>query len=318
MQHRNAAPYAVLGISQLAVGAAAIFARYALTGADPIAVSAARLVIASAVLLGIAAVRGDIKRKRSTPKQRGILMAAGLCLAVHFVGWISSLEYTTVAVSTLLVTTTPIWTALYDTIFLKRALSHIGWTAFGAGAIGLLLVVGFAKSPPPIPGHGVLGAILALIGAFAIGAYWILVREVRDQFDTRAIVTRTYSWAALVLLAAALFAHQSPPPLHDSIAWGGILAMAIISQLIGHTALNASLRWFSPNAISFATVLEPVIAGILALIIFHESLNGVAICGGVIVLAAIAVVLSEERRQAERRTSLKAKPAQHDMEDSEL
>ncbi len=304
MQHRRAGPYAILGVSQLAVGAAAIFARYALTGAAPIAVSAARLVIAALVLLAIAATQRGKYRTVSTPKQRLLLVAAGLCLAVHFVGWISSLEYTTVAVSTLLVTTTPIWTALYDTIFLKRPLSGIGWAAFGAGAIGLLLVVGFARALPPIPGHGSLGVLLALAGAFAIGAYWIVVREVRDRFDTRAIVTRTYSWAALALFLAALFAHQAPPPLHERIAWGGILAMAVISQLVGHTALNASLRWFSPNAISFATVLEPVIAGVLALIIFHESLSLVAICGGLIVLGAIVVVLKEERRQAIQDSAL--------------
>lgn len=304
MQHRSAVPYAILGVSQLAVGAAAIFARYALTGADPIAVSAARLVIASVVLLAIAAVRRQPSRAASSPKQRLIFIAAGFCLAVHFVGWISSLEYTTVAVSTLLVTTTPIWTALYDTIFLKQPLSRVGWTAFGGGAVGLLLVVAFTKSSPPIPGHGVLGALLALGGAFAIGAYWILVREVRDRFDTRAIVTRTYGWAALVLLLATLVARQSPPPLNDRIAWGGILAMAIISQLIGHTALNASLRWFSPNAISFATILEPVIAGVLALMIFHESLSGVAIGGGAILLGAVAVLLRQERRQTVQDSAL--------------
>ncbi|MDQ2681133.1 MAG: DMT family transporter [Candidatus Eremiobacteraeota bacterium] len=297
IRSRGAAPYAILGISQLAVGAAAIFARYALTGAHPIAVSAARLIIASVILLTVGMVRRSPDRVRATGKQNVLFIGGGLCLAIHFVGWISSLEYTTVAVSTLLVTTTPIWTALYDTIFLKRPLSWVAWAAFGAGGVGLLLVVGFTAAAPPISGHGLLGAILALIGAFAIGAYWILVREVRDRFGTRAIVTRTYSWAALALLIATLFARQSPPPLSDGIAWGGILAMAIISQLIGHTALNACLKWFTPNAISFATVLEPVIAAVLALLIFHETLGGVAIAGGIVLLTAIGVVLREERRR---------------------
>jgi drug/metabolite transporter (DMT)-like permease len=72
--------------------------------------------------------------------------------------------------------------------------------------------------------------------------------------------------------------------------------MALVSQLLGHTALNAALRWFSPSAIAFTTVLEPVIAGALAWIAFGEALRPPALAGAVLVLAGIAVVLREERR----------------------
>ncbi|MHB8230372.1 MAG: DMT family transporter [Vulcanimicrobiaceae bacterium] len=294
--HRaSALPYALLGGSQLAVGAAAIFARYALTGALPLAVCAARLVVASAVLLAIAAVRRNFTRVPATARERAILIAAGIFLALHFAGWVWSLEYTSVAVSTLLVTTTPIWTALYDAVVRKHRLSPLAAGAFAAGAIGLALVVGFNHTTPPMPGHEKIGALLALGGAFAIGAYWILIREVRAQFSTRTIVTRTYSWAALALTIGALAAREPAPPLHDTIAWGGILAMAILSQLLGHTAMNASLHWFSPSAIAFSTLFEPVIAALLALLLFGESLTAPAILGGVLVLFAIGVVLREEK-----------------------
>ena len=59
------------------------------------------------------------------------------------------------------------------------------------------------------------------------------------------------------------------------------------------------LRWFSPSAVSFATVLEPVFAAVLALAIFHEALSPPAIAGAAILLAAIAVVLRNERETIE-------------------
>jgi drug/metabolite transporter (DMT)-like permease len=287
-------PYVVLGGAQIAVGAAAIFARYALAGAGPIAVSAARMAIAAIVLLLIAVVARDA-RAPATRSQNLVLAVAGLTLAAHFATWITSLEFSTVAISTLLVSTTPIWTALYDAFALGRKLASRTIAGFVGGAAGLLLVVGFDTTAPPIPGHAWLGAGLAVAGAIAIAAYLILVREVRADLSTRAIVTRTNTWAAVILAAAALVARQPLPPLHAAAAWGGIIAMAAISQLLGHTAINASLRWFSPSAVSFASLLEPVTAAVLALLIFGESVPRLAVVGAALLLASLALVLQAER-----------------------
>ncbi len=287
-------PYAVLTGSQIAVGAAAIFARYALQGAGPIAVSAGRLIIAAIVLLAVALVArdriGPIKRKHGV-----ILAFAGLTLAAHFALWISSLEFAAVAISTLLVASTPIWTALYDALVHRRGLGARGVAGFAGGAVGLAMVVGFDTTAPPVAGHLWLGAGLAIGGGMAMAAYLLLVREVRMAMSTRAIVTRTNTWAALILIAAAVVAHQPLPAPTALGAWGGIAAMALISQLLGHTAINASLRWFSPSAVSFATLLEPVIAAVLAFGIFGEAVPRLAVVGAAILLASIAVVLREER-----------------------
>lgn len=275
------------------MGAAAIFARYALGGAQPIAVAAARLAIAASVLLMIAAIRPE--RAQLDKRSRLILLGAGVALALHFATWIGSLDYTNIAVSTLLVTTTPIWTAAYDAIVLRRGRTPATLYAFAAGAVGIVMVVGFDRTAPPFAGHDLLGAGLALFGAVAIGAYFTLVREVRDRLTTRTIVTHTYTWAAIGLLLAAIVAREPLPSPSAGAAWGGILAMALLSQLLGHTALNAALRWFSPSAIAFATLLEPVIAASLALAIFHEAIAPVAVVGGLVLLAAIGVVLREDR-----------------------
>lgn len=299
--------YTMLAGAQVAVGAAAIFARFALSGAPPLAVSAWRLAIAAGVLLCIAGVRGGRQARHdeslgsvAPTKASFVFIGAGVALAVHFATWIWSLDYTSVAVSTLLVATTPIWTAMYDSLVHKHRLSVIAWGAFVIGAAGLVLVVGFSQTQPPVPGHQYLGDALAIAGAIAIGAYFILVREVRQDFGTRAIVTRTYSWAALVLLAGSLAAHQYPPAFSDGKAWGGILAMALISQLLGHTALNAALRWFSPSAVAMTTLLEPVTAAVLALFIFGETLSPLAVAGGLLVLLAIGAFLREESLTMER------------------
>jgi drug/metabolite transporter (DMT)-like permease len=275
--------YLILSGAQLAVGAAAIFARFALGGASALAVSAWRLAIAAAVLLVIAAFTRHV-----TPlalRERRLLAIAGVALAIHFATWIGSLEYTSVAISLLLVATTPLWTALIDFIFYRRALSFQSIVAFCVGAIGLVLVVVNNSTPAPHPGYTIFGCVLAVAGAITFAIYLTLVRSVRAQVDLRVIVSHTYTWAAAMLLFATLIARQPPPALTDTSAWLGILAMALVSQLLGHTAMNASLRWFSPSAVGFSTLLEPVIGAIAAFFIFHEAVAPLAIGGGLLVLA---------------------------------
>ena len=291
---RHAAlPYLILGGAQLAVGAAGIFARYALGGAAPLAVAASRMSIAALLLGGAALLRG--LPARTNAREQLLLAAAGIALALHFAAWIASLEYVGVAVSVLLVATAPLWTTLYETLAHRRVPSGHVMLALGGGALGLSMIVGFDRTTPPLAGHEPLGAALALTGGAAIGAYFLLVREVRERLDTRTIVTHTYGTAALALVIAAALAHQTPPALGNTVAWSGILAMALVSQLVGHTAMNLSLRWFTPSVVSFTTLLEPVAAALLARVIFGERLTGLAIAGGAILLASIALMLREER-----------------------
>jgi drug/metabolite transporter (DMT)-like permease len=283
-------PYLVLGGAQLAVGAAAIFARYALTAASPIAVSASRLCIASLVLLAIRALRRE-RGERLSSSQRTTLWLAGVALAIHFASWIGSLNYTSVAISTLLVSVTPIWTAIYDAIVRGRRFPIAIPIAFIAGMLGLAMITSSSRTAPPYPGHMWLGAALALVGSVGFAAYLLLVREVRAELSTRTIVTHTYTAAAIALVLASAAVRQAPPPIHAGAAWGGILAMALISQLLGHTGMNASLRWFSPVAVAFTTLLEPVFAALLALAIFGEALTGIAVAGAALLLGGIGLAI---------------------------
>jgi drug/metabolite transporter (DMT)-like permease len=238
---------------------------------------------------------------RSTRRREIAFAVAGLVLAAHFAAWIASLLYTSVAVSTLLVTTTPIWTELYDVAHERRVPSRAYLIALGLALGGMALIAfGRPAVPPPIAGHALYGDGLALVGSIAIGAYLILVRSAGANTDgtrmsTRAIVTRTYAVAALVLIVWCSIAHQGAPSISNVSAWAGILAMALVSQLLGHTALNAALRDFTPSIIAMTTLLEPVIAAVLAAFIFHETVSWRATTGGVLVLAAIALTLRGDR-----------------------
>jgi drug/metabolite transporter (DMT)-like permease len=290
-----ALPYVRLLGAQVAIGAAAIFARFALLGTGPLAVSALRMLIAAIVMLFVVACIGP--RSLLGWRRELAFGVAGLLLALHFATWLSLLLYTSIAVAVLLVTTAPLWNAIYELAIARRAPSRSQLIAFSLAASGMASIALQRSTPAPIPGHALAGALLALAGALAISAYFIIVsaagaapRE-HAPLPTAAIVARTYTWAALALLVGAVLAHQGPPPLGDLRAWGGIAAMAFVSQLIGHTAMNASLRNFAPSIVAMTTLLEPPLAALLAVFIFGEALSSQTVIGGLAVLAGVAVTL---------------------------
>ena len=47
-----------------------------------------------------------------------LIALSGICLAIHFTAWVTSLQYTTVLVSVVIVSTGPIWVAILEVIFL--------------------------------------------------------------------------------------------------------------------------------------------------------------------------------------------------------
>jgi len=288
-------PYFRLLGAQLAIGAAAIFARYALLGAGPLAVSALRLVLAAIPLIALAFLtrpRVPLGRRRELA-----FALAGLALAAHFACWIGSLLYTSVAISTLLVTTTPLFTEAYDAFVERRYPSRTFVVTVVLASAGIGLIALQRATPAPVAGFAWLGSALALLGALAIAVYLLVVRAAGARpasgtpLPTRQIVARTYGWAAFALVFASLFAHQGPPALGNVTSWFGILAMAFVSQLLGHTALNAALRDFTPSTVSLATLLEPVIAALLAAALFAERLSPQTIAGGILVLVAVGVTL---------------------------
>jgi drug/metabolite transporter (DMT)-like permease len=278
----------LVALAQLAIGAAAVFARFALTSSGPLAVSAARLTLGALPLVILAAARGRLRPIDAAAERR--LALAGALLAVHFATWIGSLDFASVAISTLLVCSTPVWTEAYAVLRRRSVDPYAAASIIGAIA-GVAIVVG-----APDRANTPLGIVLALAGAVAIAAYLILVRGIDPRYDTLAVTSRTYAYAAVLLTLGAALAHDHLPPAGDLRAWGGIVAMALLSQLFGHTALNAAVRVLSATLVSTLTLLEPVIAAVLAAWLFTERLGATTAIGAIVILAAIGVALRGEQR----------------------
>lgn len=276
----------LLACAQVAIGAAAIFARFALTAAGPLSISALRMAIAAVPVVAAAAWYRRYRRFHGPTERR--LLLAGVALAVHFGTWIASLQFASVAVSTLLVCSTPVFTEAWTSARTRT------WRPLAAGSIALAAAGVAIVAGVPSRTETPLGIALALCGAAAMAVYLLLVRASDVRYTTLAVVGRTYPVAAIALAIAATVAHDGFPGAQASGAWAGIFALALLSQLFGHTALNAAVRVLSATFVATTTLLEPLIAAIAAAFVFGERPAPFTAAGGIVILVAISLAIRAE------------------------
>jgi drug/metabolite transporter (DMT)-like permease len=286
--------YAVLLGAQLAIGAAAIIARSALdAGLPPLALSFWRMAFSGICIAALGVLLRDAKERRPlTSNEMTRLCLAGALLAAHFATWFGSLQHVSVARSTLLVCTGPVWAGLAERLVLRRPQRPAFWIGLAVAGTGVALVVtgGGPADGTSTAGNALLGDVLAVLGAISIAGYLLLVEDAQRTLGTTRTVTWTYSAAAAALLPFALTARPSALP-GNAGAWLLVASIALVPQMLGHTALNWSLRRFTASVVAAATLLEPVFAGALAWLLFQEALTAAQLGGAALLLAGVGIAV---------------------------
>ena len=281
----------LLLVAVFLVSTAGLFAHRALAEAPPLAIAAWRLGLAALFFLGLSLGRRGEPPARPTRSTLIRLILAGICLACHFVLWFAALDRTPVARATLLVCTTPLWTTLGALALGRRRVSLLYWLALALAAFGVWLVTRAAAESAT---HGTLeGDLLALAGGLMFAIYLLTVEGLHEAISPQRQVTIAYSVAA-ALLWAAFLRHGSVTLHYSPGVWRALLGMTLGPQIFGHTLLNSSLRHFPSSTVAFAILLEPIIAGLLAWALFHQSVTGGQMVGGLLVLIALALVIRQQ------------------------
>ncbi len=260
----------------------------------PLAVAMYRNLFATAVLLPLALGR---HRAELRALRRGDLIAlssAGVLLAVHFSAWIPSVSLTTVAASTVLVSTQPVWSAVLARIFLKERLRRAAAVGIGIALAGAVLVTGFDFR---LSGTAFLGDMLALTGAVAVAGHRIAGLGVRRRLSILPFVAVVYGACTVVLLIVVLVS-GTPLGGFEPEGWLMMVLLALGPQVVGHTLFNFLLRDLDPTVIAVAIMGEPVGATLLALGLFGEIPPVGAILGGALLLVGIFVAVSAQSRRA--------------------
>jgi drug/metabolite transporter (DMT)-like permease len=281
--------YGILAVGLLSFGFAPILVRLA-PGTSPFVLAAFRTGFAVLFLLPF-----WIRRDRSMPgileRWNGKVKAAlaGIALGIHFTFWIASLAYTSVASASVLVTIHPIMLIVVERFFLKRHFSATVWVgvllAFGGSALLSIADQQMAQSTFANP---LLGNTLAFTAAAIFVVYILLGQQVRQESEWIDYVFQVYGYAAITCLLLALVLGVPLLEIDSRGLWVGA-GLALGPQILGHGSMNYAVKYVSPTLLSTTILAEPLIATLLAWLLFEEVPPLTSIIAMSIIMAGIGL-----------------------------
>jgi drug/metabolite transporter (DMT)-like permease len=282
--------YIVLAFGIIGVSTGSIFAR--LADAPALVTAAYRLGLASVILIPLASWKARDELRNLSFHDYKLAVLAGFFLALHFATWISSLDYTAIANSVVLVNTIPMWVGLLNPLITKDRITRktvisIVVSVIGAGIIGY---GDFATG-----GQALWGDLLAIAGAVCAAVYLLIGRNLRRKLSLLSYVAVCYGSAAAILWLIVLFLNL-PVTGYSTQTVAAFWAMALVSQICGHSSYNWALKWFSTGFVAVALLGEPIGSTIMAYIIFDEGLTWAKLSGGLFVLSAIYIAAAGEKK----------------------
>jgi len=286
-----ARPLLVLVLGVVGVAWAAPLIRLALDqGAPALAIAAIRLSIAAPVMVGVAAASGTGDLRTLDRRQALVLVGSGLALAAHFALWVAALERTSIATGVVLVTAQPIFVSIGAWLFLREPPTRpvVLGTAIAIGGALLLVSDDWGDTGTQ------WGNLLALLGAAAISVYVVIGRHARQRLSFTSYTSTVYTVAALALVASAL-ATDTPMLGLPVEAYLFVAAMAVVSHLIGHNAINYALATVPAGIVAVAILGEPAVTIVIAGLLIDEVPTLLELLGGAIVLAGVYVALRGAR-----------------------
>jgi drug/metabolite transporter (DMT)-like permease len=279
-------PYVGLLFGVLFVSSGSILVR--LAGAPPLALSFYRIGLAALCLAPVAA----LPAARAWPglsRHAGLaLLASGVALALHFATWVTSLSYTSIASSVLLVNTAPLFAVGFARLFLRETAPRIVIVAIAVALVGAVVIAAGDWSAAP---SSLTGSLLALAGAVSLALYHVAGRGLRDAMPLTAYVFTVWGGAAATLAAFCLVGGV-PLGGYDARTMACFMALALIPTLGGHGLVNRALRALPAPTVGLFLLGEPLGASVLGYLVFGEVPSVSTLAGGVLVVVALALVLS--------------------------
>ncbi len=292
-----------LGIALLGIATASILIAIASTEIKPNAITCDRLLIATVAFSTWNTVKllnssdGD-QASASQPytvKAIALLLIAGISFAISLSLWAWSLTQTSIANSTLLNNMMPIFTTLFGWLILRQQFSPRFLVGMAVAIVG---AVAIGIEDLQVADSDLIGDGAALTAAMFSAISILSLEQLRVQFSTPIIMQWTSLAGGLFLLPLVLLTEDRLLPI-SSTGWLTVVGLGLVSQAMGQGLLTYSLARFSSGFVAVSMLAIPVIAAILAMVIFAEQLSLLNWLAFAVVLFGIYLAVSAKNNNSE-------------------
>lgn len=219
------------------------------------------------------------------------LCVSGVFLGLHFLFWISSLKWTSVASSMIVTSLEPVFVLIGAFFLFRERMRTIGFLGVGIAIAGTCIVgwgdFGTSRA-------AVVGDSLSFAGTLAVSVYMLAGQHVRHRMSSPIYNTVVFLVAGLVL-AVYNIATATPLIAYGAKEWGIFLLLALIPTVLGHGLFNWVLKYVRASTISMSVLGEPVGAILLAYVLLGESVTQAQILGGALTLFGVGLYLKSPR-----------------------
>lgn len=284
LSQRGAAISLALGV--FGIGWSAILVRW--SGVSGMVSAFYRLAFAALVFIPWRA-RAPRPTVPATPAAKRAAVIAGLLFAADLAFFNTAVMKTSAANAALLGVNAPIFVALGNWLLHRERPTLRFWTGFLLALGGMIAIVGTDVIVHPSLG---LGDLLAVAGAFCYGIYIVYVKKARAGMNTLDFSAWATTIGALSLVPLCL-AFGQPLVGFSGKSWASLIALALISQVIGQVLVAHALGKLSSTLTSIVLLGQAPLTAILAWPLLGERIGAGQLIGGALVLAGIAVVSVE-------------------------
>ena len=242
--------------------------------------------------LGGAIVTAPFALKHSLDR-RGVKwsIAAGVLLALHFIGFFMAMRMTSVAAGTALVALQPI----FASIFIKVTGGHIpskAWLGMAISFLGVLLISGIDFS---LDRRSFMGDIAAIISAALAALYVMCGSKAQESLETTSYTSICYAICAVTAFPIAVIGGYQLIGF-TAKEWWVLLGLIAGAQILGHSMFNSVLKRVSPAVVSLIVFFEVPVAAILAKIFtIGNQPSGLIIPGVALILIGCTMVVLRTR-----------------------
>lgn len=276
----------VIGI--IAISFSSIFIRW--SDAEASVIGMYRLFLTNLIMLPL--VWKSRKEMFSlTGRQWGWLLLSGTLLGLHFLFWIGSLSYTTVASSTVILTLEPILVVIASYFLFGTRINRTMMLGIGLALVGSIVI---GAGDFQVSGSALHGDLLSLLGTVAVAAHMLAGKQILQSMSA-FVYNFWVFFTAASLLAVYNLVQGYAFTGYSSKEWAVFLLLAVVPTLFGHYLFNWLMQYMSASAVSMAVLGEPVVASLLAWLLLKESLSGLQLGAGAVILAGVWLFIANNK-----------------------
>lgn len=272
------------------------------TGLSSFAISAHRLGIAALTLFAVTLLRRQIQSAwRAVRSRPGLIVCLGVGVGAYQVLWFAAIPHVGASAATVLsLGLAPVLVTAWEKCRSRSLPRTMELAVLAAGVLGLVLVSFSAgHGSTTATGNTGLGITLAVSAGVVYAATTVLSRHLATRCEPLPLTTATTAVGAVAVLPVAALA--GPLIVADPTTIAALLYLGVVTMALGYLVLYVGLRYTSASTAAIATLLEPVTATVLAVVLLGERLPAAGGSGIVLILGAVLAlnVRTESRRPPE-------------------